>query len=93
MHACALLLCVCLTFSMSSNASHAHTLLPLGHKDYLGFIYMDYCYNNPVMHVFSHLLEHSIDKGKKLETEVDVELVGADILDTTSKKSKTIHSS
>ena len=55
----------------------------VGHKSYLGFIYMNYCYNNAVMHVFSHLLEKSVVRQNSLEQEANVErveLVGADVI-------------
>ncbi len=31
-----------------------------GHKAYLGFMYLDYTYNNAVVHVFLGLLRHSL---------------------------------
>ena len=30
-----------------------------GHKAFLGFFYLDYAYNNPVMHVFIKVLKES----------------------------------
>ena len=53
-------------------------LIPPGHKSFLSFIYLDYCYNNPVLQVFTHLLTTSVSKDK---VEVNVELVGADDLE------------
>jgi hypothetical protein len=41
---------------------------------------MDYCYNNPVMHVFSHLLKKSAEERSKVIDEGNVELVGTDAL-------------
>lgn len=31
-------------------------LLPPGHRAFLGFMYMDYCYNNAVVHTFIHTI-------------------------------------
>ena len=33
----------------------------LGHKAFLGFFYLDYAYNNAVMHVFIENLKDSLD--------------------------------
>ena len=31
-----------------------------GHRAFLGFFYLDYAYNNPVMHVFIKVLKESL---------------------------------
>ena len=32
----------------------------IGHRAFLGFFYLDYAYNNPVMHVFIKVLKESL---------------------------------
>ena len=39
---------------------------------------MNYCYNNPVLHVFSHLVENAVREREKKDS--NVELVEADEL-------------
>ena len=63
---------------------------PAGHKTFLGFLYMDYCYNHPVLHVFSHVLENSVHKDRgKDEEEGNVELVEADEFEKRNARSKS----
>ena len=48
----------------------------LGHSTYLGFFYMDYCYNNAVIHVFLGSLTQLIvphHKAKYKHSEKEVE--------------------
>lgn len=33
-----------------------HGFVFSGHRAFLGFLYLDYCYNNAVVHTFIHLL-------------------------------------
>ena len=61
------------------------TMFIADHKAYQGYIYMHYCYNNPVMHVFSHLLVKSVSQTQSSDPEAKVELVGADVLVKTSQ--------
>ena len=61
------------------------TMFIADHKAYQGYIYMHYCYNNPVMHVFSHLLVKSVRQTQSLDAQAEVELVGADALVKTSQ--------
>ena len=62
------------------------TMFIADHKAYQGYIYMHYCYNNPVMHVFSHLLVKSVSQTQSSDPEAKVELVGADALVKPSPK-------
>ena len=56
-------------------------LFHLGHSAYLGFFYMDYCYNNAVIHVFLGSLaqaitpHHSKDSGKAAEEMIEFKII------------------
>ena len=57
-----------------------------GHRSFLSFIYLDYCYNNAVMHVFTHLLVDAVRKEEEGLVS-NVELVGSDKVHKTPSKS------
>ena len=44
---------------------HTHTWIHAGHKSFVGFFYMDYCYNSAVVHVFIGNLVQFIVPGFK----------------------------
>lgn len=50
-----------------------------GHRAFLGFVYLDYCYNHPVLHVFSHLLENAVREKAVKESDDEVKLVEANL--------------
>ena len=63
---------------MKLNHQKLNFVCVTGHKSFLSFVYLDYCYNNPVMHVFIHILQAT---RKETKSDDDVELVGADNLE------------
>ena len=44
-------------YLLSYCSGHKACCCPTGHEAYLGFLYVDYCYNNAVVHTFMHLLQ------------------------------------
>jgi hypothetical protein len=49
---------------------------------------MDYCYNHPVLHVFSHVLENTVhsQRGGRKDDEGNMELLDADELEKKNKR-------
>ena len=68
-----------------TNTDTAFFYVP-GHRSFLSFIYLDYCYNNAVMHVFTHLLVDAVRKEEEGLVS-NVELVGPDKVHKTPSKS------
>ena len=56
------LISVGLSYLFNSICTLMHQLAFAGHKAFLGFFYLDYAYNNAVVHVFVQILKESVCK-------------------------------
>ena len=64
--------------SLPYNTNHA------GHNAFLGFFYLDYAYNNAVVHVFIKILKESLEESLRTPTSI-----GSSDVETGPKKIAT----
>ena len=42
-----------------------------GHKSFIGFLYMEYTYNNPVVNIFAKLMTDAVNRGGEAEEKAE----------------------